>query len=521
MRRVGSSAGTAVARTTTTRARRYDDATAAVFGAGGREASALDDAIAAKKSAIADLAAQTEALKKEQERILADARAKANAPAEANAPPAEANAPPAKGPPPAPAAPFAPPPAAEPAPPAAARTPSFAETAETKPSYEERREARRRARAGGGAGKKRYLRLTNPMAGCALVVRADDGGSGDPQDESAWVRCDRYNRNGAEAVFEATPGDGPGRVRLRSLKNGKFVEMVPPSNKLGWVVRATNDAPSAAADFEMVEHRYVRATAAGGLITVIVDGSPKDSNPIRGHGNKPHNAGPGVKEPRSEWTSEWLDEGQVVAAKAASADAAAGQKRLETDLGQDVLALNATGTGKRVVAYGLYGSSPKYCVGAIRNSELVKTYFPGWIARFYHREDVPESYLSQLRTNGAELVLMKKGSAETTGETPRAGTPRCLLPRMLSSARALEHLSAKHFEFLEHLSGEKPGSPAQATSRACSGASSSRTTRTSSGLSCATRTAASTPGRRTRSRSGSRRARRSTRSGTIRTTTGR
>ena len=108
-----------------------------------------------------------------------------------------------------------------------------------------------------------------------------------------------------------------------------------------------------------------------------------------------------------------------------------------------------------VVAYGLYGSDPKYraewnphtiprqaprnshyliernrsrpgrgttlrplryCTGAIRNSELVHSVFPGWTTRFYHREDVPEKVLNELRTNGAELVLMKKGSKTTQGD---------------------------------------------------------------------------------------------------------
>jgi len=32
---------------------------------------------------------------------------------------------------------------------------------------------------------------------------------------------------------------------------------------------------------------------------------------------------------------------------------------------------------KRVISYGLYGSNPKYTQGAIRNAELVDTYFPG------------------------------------------------------------------------------------------------------------------------------------------------
>jgi hypothetical protein len=35
---------------------------------------------------------------------------------------------------------------------------------------------------------------------------------------------------------------------------------------------------------------------------------------------------------------------------------------------------------KRVISYGLYGKNPKYTRGAIRNAELVDSYFPGGYA---------------------------------------------------------------------------------------------------------------------------------------------
>ena len=51
-----------------------------------------------------------------------------------------------------------------------------------------------------------------------------------------------------------------------------------------------------------------------------------------------------------------------------------------------------TSKEKRVVSYGLYGTNPKYTTGAIRNAELVKIYFPGWVARFYVDNSVPGSH---------------------------------------------------------------------------------------------------------------------------------
>lgn len=61
---------------------------------------------------------------------------------------------------------------------------------------------------------------------------------------------------------------------------------------------------------------------------------------------------------------------------------------------------------KCVVSFGMYGSQRMYTQGAIINSELVKTVFPGWITRFYHDASVPADVLQQLRDNGAEVVSM-------------------------------------------------------------------------------------------------------------------
>ena len=64
----------------------------------------------------------------------------------------------------------------------------------------------------------------------------------------------------------------------------------------------------------------------------------------------------------------------------------------------------------RVIAFGLYGNSSKYCTGAIRNAELSLIYFPGWRCRFYVTDDVPEDVVMKLRGLGAELVQVKERS---------------------------------------------------------------------------------------------------------------
>ena len=60
---------------------------------------------------------------------------------------------------------------------------------------------------------------------------------------------------------------------------------------------------------------------------------------------------------------------------------------------------------KRVITYSLYGKTPKYVLGAVRNAEIIGKIFPGWTARFYiDMGTVPAEVVSALRSNGAELV---------------------------------------------------------------------------------------------------------------------
>lgn len=70
---------------------------------------------------------------------------------------------------------------------------------------------------------------------------------------------------------------------------------------------------------------------------------------------------------------------------------------------------------KRVISFGLYGSKPKYTIGAVRNAELAKVYFPGWVCRFYVTSDVPKDILAQLTALGAEIRDIPSGMGYTSG----------------------------------------------------------------------------------------------------------
>mmetsp|Transcript_36783 Transcript_36783/g.68417 ORF Transcript_36783/g.68417 Transcript_36783/m.68417 type:complete len:549 (-) Transcript_36783:26-1672(-) len=74
-----------------------------------------------------------------------------------------------------------------------------------------------------------------------------------------------------------------------------------------------------------------------------------------------------------------------------------------------------TSSEKRVISFGLYGKTPKYTHGAVRNAELAVTYFPGWVCRFYVTSDVPADVISRLRELNAEIEHIPDGMGYSSG----------------------------------------------------------------------------------------------------------
>ncbi len=61
----------------------------------------------------------------------------------------------------------------------------------------------------------------------------------------------------------------------------------------------------------------------------------------------------------------------------------------------------------KVISFSLWGSDPKYTVGAIRNAEMVSEYYPDWIARFYCGSSVSDEILKAIELNkNTEIVSM-------------------------------------------------------------------------------------------------------------------
>lgn len=61
---------------------------------------------------------------------------------------------------------------------------------------------------------------------------------------------------------------------------------------------------------------------------------------------------------------------------------------------------------KNLISFSLWGSDPKYTIGAIRNVELAKYIYPEFKCRFYVAADVPVGVVIQLEDLGAEIVYV-------------------------------------------------------------------------------------------------------------------
>tara|TARA_A100000164_G_C21861633_1_gene750395 strand:- start:487 stop:1167 length:681 start_codon:yes stop_codon:yes gene_type:complete len=61
---------------------------------------------------------------------------------------------------------------------------------------------------------------------------------------------------------------------------------------------------------------------------------------------------------------------------------------------------------KKVISFSLWGDDPKYTIGAIKNAELAKTVYPGWVPRFYcAKNSVPENIINRLKELNSEIIF--------------------------------------------------------------------------------------------------------------------
>ena len=51
---------------------------------------------------------------------------------------------------------------------------------------------------------------------------------------------------------------------------------------------------------------------------------------------------------------------------------------------------------KKIISFSLWGTNPKYTIGAIKNADLAEEIYPDWVCRYYVAQDVPRGVLFKL-----------------------------------------------------------------------------------------------------------------------------
>ena len=65
---------------------------------------------------------------------------------------------------------------------------------------------------------------------------------------------------------------------------------------------------------------------------------------------------------------------------------------------------------KKVISFSLWGDNPTYNIGAIKNAELAKVFYPDFECWFYiHQESVPEETIKKLQEFDNSKIILKTG----------------------------------------------------------------------------------------------------------------
>ncbi len=66
---------------------------------------------------------------------------------------------------------------------------------------------------------------------------------------------------------------------------------------------------------------------------------------------------------------------------------------------------------KKVISFCLWGSNPKYTIGAIRNAQLALEIYSNWECWFYVADDVPQDIINQLQSiSNTKIINMGEGN---------------------------------------------------------------------------------------------------------------
>jgi len=70
----------------------------------------------------------------------------------------------------------------------------------------------------------------------------------------------------------------------------------------------------------------------------------------------------------------------------------------------------------KIISFSLWGTNPKYTIGAIKNANLVKEIYPEWKCRFYVASDVDKTIVEELQQNSQVVVVPQQGNWKFTTE---------------------------------------------------------------------------------------------------------
>lgn len=76
---------------------------------------------------------------------------------------------------------------------------------------------------------------------------------------------------------------------------------------------------------------------------------------------------------------------------------------------------NPQAPSENIISYSLYGDLPRYCEGAVLNTQFAKEIFPEWTCRFYIDESVPRKIVERLKALGAQIIYVNEQQRQLSG----------------------------------------------------------------------------------------------------------
>ncbi len=67
---------------------------------------------------------------------------------------------------------------------------------------------------------------------------------------------------------------------------------------------------------------------------------------------------------------------------------------------------NPTNPTENIISFSLYGGQPRYCETLIKNIEVAREFYPGWMCRIYLDDSVPQHVWQRLKQSNVQLVDM-------------------------------------------------------------------------------------------------------------------